>query len=217
MMKKLVIFDLDGTLLNTIADLAAATNQALHTLGFPTHEEKSYLQFVGNGIYKLFERALPLPYRTTEHIARVKELFVPYYNTHGTDLTSPYAGIPALLEALQQRGLRLAVASNKYQAATAQLVAHYFPTVCFAAVYGQQDGLPTKPNPVLVEKIMQQVSVSAAETLYVGDSEVDMQTALNAQVEACAVLWGFRTRAQLQAYHPAYLAEKPADILRCLE
>lgn len=216
-MKKLVIFDLDGTLLNTIADLAAATNQALRTLGFPTHEEKAYLQFVGNGIYKLFERALPLQHRTTENIARVKELFVPYYNAHGTDLTAPYAGIPALLETLQQRGLQLAVASNKYQAATAQLVAHYFPSVCFAAVYGQQEGLPTKPNPLLVEKIMQQVSVSAAETLYVGDSEVDMQTAINAQVEACAVLWGFRTREQLQAYHPAHLAEKPADILRCLE
>ena len=216
-MKKLVIFDLDGTLLNTIADLAAATNQALRTLGFPTHEEKSYLQFVGNGIYKLFERALPLQYRTTENIARVKELFVPYYNAHGTDLTVPYAGIPALLETLQQRGLQLAVASNKYQAATAQLVAHYFPSISFAAVYGQQEGLPTKPNPLLVEKIMQQVSVSAAETLYVGDSEVDMQTAINAQVEACAVLWGFRTREQLQAYHPAHLAENPADILRCLE
>lgn len=216
-MKKLVIFDLDGTLLNTIADLAAATNQALRTLGFPTHEEKAYLQFVGNGIYKLFERALPLQYRTTENIARVKELFVPYYNAHGTDLTAPYEGIPALLETLQQRGLQLAVASNKYQAATAQLVAHYFPTISFAAVYGQQEGLPTKPNPLLVEKIMQQVSVSAADTLYVGDSEVDMQTAINAQVEACAVLWGFRTREQLQAYHPAHLAENPADILRYLE
>ncbi|MBR3631491.1 MAG: HAD family hydrolase [Elusimicrobiaceae bacterium] len=215
-MKKLVIFDLDGTLLNTIADLAAATNQALVQLGFPMHKEEAYLQFVGNGIYKLFERALPEQNRSAEDIARVKELFVPYYNAHGTDLTVPYAGITELLETLQQRGIKLAVASNKYQAATSELIAHYFPTISFTAVYGQREGFPTKPHPMLVEKICQESAVSSADTLYVGDSEVDMQTAQNAGVQACAVTWGFRSLSLLQSYHPAYVAHKAADILKFL-
>lgn len=217
MMKKLVIFDLDGTLLNTIADLAAATNQALEKLHFPLHSTQAYLRFVGNGINKLFERALPPAARTQENVLRVRALFVPYYNAHGADLTKPYEGIVSLLEALQNRGLKLAVASNKYQEATAQLVKHYFSTIAFSAVLGQREGLPTKPDPLFVQEILKQTGVAAADTLYVGDSDVDMQTARNAGVDACAVTWGFRTPAELAAYQPKYMAQVPADILKMLE
>ncbi len=213
-MKQLVIFDLDGTLLNTIDDLAAATNQALEKLHFPLHDTAAYLRFVGNGINKLFERALPAVARTPENILRVRELFVPYYNAHGTDLTRPYEGICTVLDQLQQRGLKLAVASNKYQEATRELVAHYFPQIPFSAVLGQREGLPTKPNPLFVQEIFTQTGVSAPDTLYVGDSEVDMQTARNAGVDACAVTWGFRTEQELASFTPAYMVHAPYEILQ---
>ncbi len=213
-MKKLIIFDLDGTLLNTLADLAAATNQALDKLHFPTHPTQAYLRFVGNGINKLFERALPEAARTPENVLRVRNLFVPYYHEHGTDLTRPYDGIPAVLQQLQARGIKLAVASNKYQAATQELVKHFFPEIAFAAVLGQREGLPTKPNPLFVQEILTQTGIAPADTLYVGDSDVDMQTARNAGVEACAVLWGFRSEEELRAYSPAHMVRKPGEILK---
>ena len=216
-MKKLVIFDLDGTLLNTISDLATATNQALEKLNYPVHPTQAYLRFVGNGINKLFERALPEAARTPENILRVRGLFVPYYDAHGTQLTKPYDGIPSVLEALQKQGLKLAVASNKYQAATTELVKYYFPQIAFSAVLGQREGLPTKPDPLFVEDILKQTRTAAGDALYVGDSDVDMQTARNAGVDACAVTWGFRTREELAAYHPKYMAEKPEDILQMLK
>ena len=130
-MKKLVIFDLDGTLLNTIADLAQSTNYALAALGYPTHEEKEYNFMVGNGINKLFERALPEESRTEENVLRVRKEFVPYYDQHNADKSRPYPGITELLDELQAKGLQLAVASNKYQAATEKLIAHYFPNIRF--------------------------------------------------------------------------------------
>ena len=130
-MKKLVIFDLDGTLLNTIADLAQSTNHALQTLGYPTHEESAYNFMVGNGINKLFERALPEGEKTEENILRVRREFIPFYDLHNADKSRPYPGIPQLLEQLQEQGVLLAVASNKYQAATAKLVSQYPFYRCF--------------------------------------------------------------------------------------
>ena len=127
-MKKLVIFDLDGTLLNTIADLANSTNHALKKLGYPIHKIEEYNFMVGNGINKLFERALPEGEKTEENVLRVRQEFVPHYDKHNADESKPYPGIPTLLEALQTKGIQLAVASNKYQAATEKLVAHFFQT-----------------------------------------------------------------------------------------
>lgn len=213
-MKKLVIFDLDGTLLNTIADLAAATNQALHREGFPTHETDAYRFFVGNGINKLFERALPEDKRTEENILKIRSLFVPYYDVHNADLSHPYPGIPELLAALQQKGIMLAVASNKYQAATRKLIAHYFPAISFVEVLGQREGIPAKPDPSIVNDILAKAGVKREEVLYVGDSNVDMQTAHNAGVTAVGVAWGFRPRTELEALHPAHIIEKAEELLR---
>ncbi len=212
-MKKLVIFDLDGTLLNTIADLANSTNQALAHYGFPTHEVEAYRYFVGNGVTKLFERALPEPERTPENIARIRSRFVPYYDEHNADLSTPYDGIPQLLEALQAQGVTLAVASNKYQAATEKLVRHFFPTIRFAAVLGQREGIPTKPDARIVDDILRLCGVARADVLYVGDSNVDMQTAINARVEAAGVAWGFRPVEELAAYRPAHIVREPKEIL----
>ncbi len=216
-MKKLVIFDLDGTLLNTIADLAASTNQALAAFGFPTHPEGAYNYFVGNGINKLFERALPEDARTEENIQKIRSSFVPYYDVHNHDLSKPYAGIPELLAALQAKNILLAVASNKYQAATEKLVAYYFPEIHFVSVLGQRDGIPPKPDAGIVRDSMRRAGVTEEETLYVGDSNVDMQTARNAGVDAVGVTWGFRPLSELEAYHPCHIANKPADILTFLE
>lgn len=211
-MKKLVIFDLDGTLLNTIADLAQSTNHALASLGYPTHEEAAYHFMVGNGINKLFERALPEGEKTEENVLRVRQAFVPYYDRHNADKSLPYSGIPELLGELQRQGLQLAVASNKYQAATVKLIAHYFPDIRFAAVFGQRDGIAVKPDPTIVHDILKIAQVVKEDVLYVGDSGVDMQTALNAEVTACGVTWGFRPRTELEAFHPDYIVDKAEEI-----
>ena len=200
-MKKLVIFDLDGTLLNTIADLANSTNYALKVLGYPIHEPDKYNFMVGNGINKLFERALPDGEKTEENVLRVRQEFVPYYDQHNADKSRPYPGVTELLETLQTAGMQLAVASNKYQAATEKLIAHYFPNIKFTAVFGQREGIPVKPDPIIVKEILQIAKVQEEETLYVGDSGVDMQTAINAGVTSCGVTWGFRPRTELESFH----------------
>lgn len=209
----LVIFDLDGTLLNTLDDLSAATNHALTVCGFPARSVGECCGLVGNGVGKLLERALPDGEKTSENIARMKLAFFTYYDAHLTDFTRPYPGILETLSALQTRGIKLAVASNKYQAATFKLMTHFFPQITFAAVLGQQEGLPVKPHPHMVEHILQVTEESAPRTLYVGDSDVDMQTAQNAGVKACGVTWGFRSREVLAACHPAYLIDSPKQLL----
>lgn len=216
-MKKLVIFDLDGTLLNTIADLAAATNQALRHFGYPTHETEAYRFFVGNGINKLFERALPDGERTEENILKIRSRFVPYYDEHNADLSRPYPGIPELLSTLQQQEIRMAVASNKYQAATRKLISHYFPEINFVEVLGQREGIPAKPDPSIVYDIMRKAGVKNEEVLYVGDSNVDMQTAHHAGVTAIGVAWGFRPRTELEALYPAHILEKAEELLQYLQ
>lgn len=211
-MKKLIIFDLDGTLLDTIADLAQSTNRALQTLGYPLHEEAAYHFMVGNGIDKLFERALPEGEKTEENIRRMRREFLPHYDAHSADKSRPYPGIPELLERLQRRDVLTAVASNKYQAAAAGLAAHYFPGIRFSAVLGQREGVRAKPDPTIVHDILHAAGVSKEETLYVGDSGVDMQTAANAGVTACGVTWGFRPRAELEKFRPEYIVNRAEEI-----
>lgn len=143
-MIKLVIFDLDGTLLNTISDLAGSTNYALKQCGFPEHETDAYNYFVGNGINKLFERALPESECTPENIGRMRGFFLEHYTQNNTCLTVPYPGISELLRELQHKGIALAVASNKYQEGTEKLVRYYFKDIVFSAVLGQREGIPGK-------------------------------------------------------------------------
>lgn len=212
-MKRLVIFDLDGTLLNTVADIAAATNHALAANGYPTHSVDTIRSFVGNGINKLFERALPEGEKNEENVLKVRARFIPHYDLHNADKSRPYPGIPELLEQLQSQHMMLAVASNKYHSATSRLIAHYFPTIRFAAVYGQRDGIAPKPDPAIVTDILKDTRIQAGDVLYVGDSAVDMQTALNAHVTACGVTWGFRPRTELEQFKPAFIVEHPSDIL----
>ena len=211
--KKLAIFDLDGTLLDTVADLANATNQALAKCGYPTHPIEAYYQFVGNGINKLFARALPKEASTEENILRIRSLFIPYYNEHNADASRPYPGIVSLLLQLQREGIKIAVASNKYQQATEKLVRHFFPDICFAAVYGQRDGIPIKPDPTIVNDILQATGISPVDTIYIGDSGVDMQTALNAGVDSIGVTWGFRGEEELRQFGACHIVHSTDEIL----
>ncbi len=212
-MKRLVIFDLDGTLLHTIADLAQSTNYALAQLGYPTHPQEAYPLMVGNGIHKLLERALLANERTDENVRRMRKAFVPHYDVHNTERSTPYPGIRELLSELHRQGIRLAVASNKYQEATEKLVNHYFPAIPFQIVLGQREGVPAKPDPAIVYEILKHTQTTPEEALYIGDSGVDMQTALNSGVTACGVTWGFRPRAELESFHPHHMVERAAEIL----
>lgn len=215
-MKQLVIFDLDGTLLNTIADLAASTNYALSQNDFPTHDTTAYNFFVGNGINKLFERALPEGAKTEENIRRIRETFLPYYDKHYTDYSLPYPGITDLLASLRDRGIKLAVASNKYQSATQELVRHFFPKIPFEIVLGQREGIPAKPDPAIVNEVLNHTGIAKEATLYVGDSGVDMQTVLNSGVDGVGVTWGFRPRQEIETFAPKHIVDAPLDILSLL-
>ena len=211
-MKKLVIFDLDGTLLDTIADLAESTNHALKQLDYPTHDVETIRTFVGNGINKLLERALPLQEQTEEKVMLMRSHFVPYYDAHNADLSSPYPSIVHLLEDLQGQGIMIAVASNKYQEATVKLVKHYFPTINFIEILGQREGINVKPDPSIVFDILKKANVNKEEVLYVGDSGVDMQTAINAGVDVVGVTWGFRPRTELEGFQPMGLIDKAEEL-----
>lgn len=215
-MTELVIFDLDGTLLDTIGDLAASCNAVLAKHSLPQHSYEQYRGFVGNGIMRLVERALPEPLRTPHTIAAVRRDFVEYYTAHIDTHTTPYAGIPELLSELSARGVRMAVASNKFQAGTEKLVRRFFPGVGFAAVLGQREGVPLKPDPAVVEEILRCTGTSCDRVLYVGDSGVDMQTAAAAGVRSVGVAWGFRARAELVETGAGHIVESPHQILALL-
>lgn len=212
---KAILFDLDGTLLNTLDDLANAGNYALEQLGLPTHPIEAYRYFVGNGARKLCERMLPEEKRTKTALEAAYHLFDQRYQTHMFDCTAPYPGIPELLSALKERKLRLGVLSNKPDAFVQEIVERFFPGI-FEAVAGQQ-GSRIKPDPAGVNHILQQFGVPPEECLYIGDSAVDIQTAQNAYTHSCGVLWGFRDEAELQKAGAETLAACPADILTRLE
>lgn len=213
-MKNLIIFDLDGTLLDTRTDIAAACNHALRSCGYPERRLDEYNMLVGRGIYNLFRQALPEEARTDENVMRMKDFFVPYYDEHIADSTLPYPGIMDMLENLSEAGVKFAVASNKYQSGTEALVTRFFRKHEFVAVFGQRDGFPIKPDPAIVADAMAALpGVTADRTVYCGDSDVDMQTGINAGVRTIGVSWGFRSREELEAYRPWLIAEKPEDIV----
>ena len=215
-MKKLAIFDLDGTLLNTIEDLGYAANHALQAHGYPTHSIASYPFFVGNGVRRLIERVLPEDARTEATIDRLLVTFKEYYNDHNTDYTKPYEGIPELLSLLSSRGVAIAVASNKYQAATEKLISHFFPTLSFIAVEGQKEGVPVKPDPSIVFEILAKAKTPKADTIYIGDSGVDMETARRACVDSVGVTWGFRPEKEHVVNHADTIVNSPGDIAKLI-
>ena len=197
-MKELVIFDLDGTLLNTIADLGNAANHTLEALGLPQHNLDEYRLMVGNGMRKLIMRALPDEKAADDaFVDSTLASFLEYYAENIDIYTRPYPGIPELIKALSTDGYKLAVASNKIQAGAEKLIAKFFPDIDFVAVMGNSPQYPLKPDAALVEYIMDKAGTDRAHTIMVGDSGTDIQTAINAGIPVIAVSWGFRPRNEL--------------------
>ncbi len=197
-MFKLIIFDLDGTLLDTLEDLANSVNYALELYNFPIHSTDDYRLFIGNGVNKLLERALPEQQRNTDYVSMLKFEFLKHYSCNSDLFTKPYAGIVNLLYKLQEGDFKLAVASNKMHQATLDLTEKFFPEINFVNIFGQRSGIPVKPNPTILNDIILTAGVDKADVLYVGDSGVDVSTAYNAKVNFVGVLWGFRPRMELE-------------------
>ena len=207
-----VIFDLDGTLLNTIDDLADAGNHVCAARGWPVHTVDAYKRMVGNGIPKLVERFAPAG-TDGETLAGALAEFSAYYDAHKEDKTAPYPGIAELLAALKGQGVRLAVLSNKAHALAGPVVEHYFPGV-FDVVQGALPDAPVKPDPTLLRRLMEQMGAEPEHTLFVGDSNVDVLTGKNGGLTVAGVLWGFRDRQELEGAGADYVIARPEELLR---
>ncbi len=209
---KAVIFDLDGTLLNTIDDLADSCNYVLAAKGYPTFSTEQFKKFVGNGAAVLMKRIHPQGTSQAE-LDEALAQFTVYYNAHRDIKTKPYEGIPDLLHKLREKGIRLCVLSNKPHEISALLIRHYFGDGTFDIVLGKSAGFPVKPDPSSCDYLLGQLELDQSDVLYVGDSNVDMQTARNAGLTSCGVCWGFRSEAELKAEGAHYLVHSPGDIL----
>ena len=217
MINKLVIFDLDGTLLNTIGDLAAGCDHMLQLRGLPTHSFEEYCSFVGNGIMRLVERALPEELRTPDYVKSARKDFVDYYIDHIDAHTIPYEGMVELVNLLQQRGAKLAVASNKFQAGTEKLIKKFFPSIEWVEICGNREGVPLKPDTALVDMILEKAGIERKGCVMIGDSGVDIQTAHNAGITSVGVSWGFRSRSELEENGANHIADTADELLHILE
>ena len=218
------IFDLDGTLLNTLDDLAASVNYALRMHGMSERTLDEVRSFVGNGVRLLMERAVP---EGTAHpcFEEAFATFRQYYMEHSLDTTRPYEGVPEVIHALKERGCRLAVVSNKFYAATQELIRHFFPEITVAIGEHEAEGIRKKPAPDTVFEALRQLTNSQqpipnsqrTDAVYVGDSDVDLQTARNSGLSCISVLWGFRDRDFLLAHGATTFVSRPEELLSFFE
>lgn len=205
------VFDLDGTLLETLKDLAASTNFALRQYDMPEHSIEDVRMFVGNGVKKLMERAIPNGLDNPK-FEEVYATFRQHYLNHNLDTTKPYDGIPELLRELKGRGKKLAIVSNKFYAATQDLARHFFPDTIEVAI-GERENIKKKPAPDTVVEALRQLDVSKEGAVYIGDSDVDIMTARNSGLPCASVLWGFRDKEFLLEHGATFFADKPDDLL----
>ena len=212
-MTKLIVFDLDGTLINSLEDLADSANWMLMQHGFPTHPVDAYRYFVGDGMRKLIERILPPEERNEKQIERCKAEFIAYYTIHMEDKTVVYPGMIELLKELKDRGLKIAVATNKVHIAVAPLMAKYFPGIRFDSMIGQREGIPVKPHPQIMYDILKETGCQQSEALHVGDTATDMQLAHSAGVTPVGVLWGYRPLEELQEAGAKFIISSPEELL----
>jgi phosphoglycolate phosphatase len=209
-----ILFDLDGTLLDTLEDLADSTNRCLARLGLPDQPVDAYRYFVGDGLGNLARRALPAERREPTTIQALQELISRDYHEHWADKTLPYEGIAGLLDGLAARGVPMAVLSNKPHPFTVDMVRHFLGSWKFAAVLGARDTHPRKPDPAAALEASAAMGLASARVLYAGDTRTDMETARNAGMFAVGVLWGFRPRAELEESGAQALVSRPAQLLQ---
>lgn len=216
MVFKAVLFDLDGTLLNTLEDIADCTNAVLQSRGYPVHSLEAYRHFVGDGIELLTQRALPEDQQNAATLEACAEEILAAFLRHGARKATPYEGIPQLLDRLAALGLRLAILTNKAEAPARLMVSQRLNRWPFALVRGARPGVPKKPDPFAALAISQQLQIHPREFLYLGDTAIDMQTARTAGMFGLGVLWGFRAATELISGGARMLVRHPTDLLQWL-
>jgi phosphoglycolate phosphatase len=207
-----VLFDLDGTLLDTIADLSGSMNAVLSRAGFPVHPVDAYKYFVGDGLKQLVIRALPEESRDAETVRRIHEAMRAEYELHSHDRTRPYDGIPEMLSDLRRMEIPLAVLSNKPHAATLDVISHYFGDGVFRLVSGAKPDVPVKPDPQGALAVVREFGIPAGDFLYLGDTNTDMKTAIGAGMFPVGALWGFRTREELLGSGAKTVVAHPSEV-----
>ncbi len=211
-MIKAILFDLDGTLADSLIDLADGVNRALEIKGYPTHPVEAFKYFVGDGIPKMIERALPENQRSQEIINEVKAIFMPYYAVHYADNTYAYSGMPELVSSLKAQGFIVAVVTNKEQTMANEVVTSLYGDV-FDLIFGKRDGIPAKPDPTAALMAMEELGVKPEECVFIGDSGMDVKTAVNSGAVPVGELWGFRKQDELLENGAKYIISKPEELL----
>lgn len=211
-MIKAVLFDLDGTLADSLIDLADGVNRAIASKGFPTHDVEAFKYFVGDGIPKMIERALPKSNRDTDTINEIKDIFLPYYAIHYADNTYAYEGMPELVNTLKTQGFIVAVVTNKEQHIANEVVKSLYGDV-FDLIFGKRDGIPAKPDPTAALMAMEELGVTPQECVFIGDSGMDVATAVNSGAVPVGELWGFRKEDELLENGAKYIISKPSELL----
>ncbi len=215
-MIKAVLFDLDGTLADSLIDLADGVNRALSQKGYPTHPVEAFKYFVGDGIPKMIERALPESDRNADRVNELKDIFLPYYSVHYADNTYAYAGCPELVNTLKQKCFIVAVVTNKDQDMANEVVTSLYGDV-FDLIFGKRDGIPAKPDPTAALMAMEQLGVKPDECVFLGDSGMDVATAVNSGAVPVGELWGFRGRDELIENGAKYIINEPKELLTLIE
>ncbi len=216
-MYQAVIFDLDGTLLNTIDDICDSLNYALEKYGYSTHDVEETKAFVGSGVRIMVERALKFDNASEETKELVLKAYLEMYSKKQADKTKPYDGVITMIKSLRSLGLKIGLLSNKPHEDTLKIINKYFGLDLFDIVLGQRPGVPIKPNPTALYEIIDNLKAKKEQCLFVGDSDVDMQTAQNAKMDKIAVLWGFRTKEVVERYNPNYIVSNPQEILKFIK
>lgn len=216
-MIKYIIFDLDGTLVNSVYDLSDSVNYVLRQNGYAEHSLESYYYFVGNGTLKLIERALPEDKQTANEIERVHSQFSEYYSKNFLNKTVPYEGVQELLDELDKRMIKYAVASNKTDVFSREIINSLFPNNRFDIIMGKKEGNPTKPDPKIVYDILKGKDIKQSEILFVGDSDIDIITGHNAKLKAVGCLWGFRDKKELEGAGADFIISQPMELLKIID